>query len=500
MSIPVNDLKRGFEIYQDEFENKAIEVLRSGWYILGNEVKKFEGEFSSVIGSKYCIGVDNGLNAISLGIKALGIGIGDEVIIQANTYIATVLGATMHGATPIFVEPTPYYNMDPKQIEQKITKKTKAILVTHLYGQATEMDKIVDICNRKDLYLLEDCAQSHFATYKEKTTGTFGIMGFFSFYPTKNIGAFGDGGAIVTDNYKVAEKIRILRNYGSVVRYQNDIEGYNSRLDEIQAGFLRIKLKHAKEITTERENIAKRYLNEIINSNVSLPKIAIGSSHVWHLFVVEVEDREKFRSFLAHHAISTDIHYPTPPHLTKAYKRLGYNKGDFPFTEMLSERIVSLPIFNGMTDGEIDKVIKVVNEYEHKKHYLIELKECGDERGGLAIIEAEKQFPFQIQRVFYEYNTINDIARGNHANINSSFGLVSVKGSCCVEVDDGHEKVQYQLDSPHKFLYIDKMIWKVMKDFTKDNVLLVISDQKYNEHEYVRDYEEFRNLINDQRF
>ncbi len=363
--IPINDLKRGFEMYQDEIEAKALEVLRSGWYVLGREVKNFEEEFAIAIGSKFCVGVDNGLNAIMLGTKALGIGPGDEVIIQANTYIATVLGVSMNGATPIFVEPTPCYNMDPKLIEQNISAETKAILVTHLYGQATEMREIVDICKRKKIYLLEDCAQSHFATYEGKTTGTFGVMGFFSFYPTKNLGAIGDAGAVVTDDFELAEKIKMLRNYGSHVRYQNDVEGYNSRLDEIQAGFLRVKLKYAKETTDERKRIATQYINKITNPHVTLPKIADGASHVWHLFVVEVDNRERFRNHLKEQGIFTDVHYPTPPHLSGAYKRLGYKKGAFPFTEALSERVVSLPIFNGMTDQEIEAVIKAVNEYEN---------------------------------------------------------------------------------------------------------------------------------------
>lgn len=364
MIIPINDLKRSFLLYQDELEKKALEVLRSGWYVLGKEVREFEIEFANAIGSKFCVGVDNGLNAIMLGIKALGIGPGDEVIIQANTYIATVLGVTMNRATPVFVEPTPYYNIDPKRIEQCITKKTKAILVTHLYGQATEMVRILDICICRKLYLLEDCAQSHFATYRGKTTGTFGIMGFFSFYPTKNFGAFGDAGAVVTDDIDLAEKVKIFRNYGSSIRYQNDVEGYNARLDEIQAGFLRVKLQHVHEIISERRKIATRYLNEINNPLISLPKVANDSSHVWHLFVVEVNDREGFREYLKKCGVSTDIHYPTPPYLSSAYKRFGYKKSSFPFTEALSERIVSLPIFNGMTEQEVSIVIETVNNYE----------------------------------------------------------------------------------------------------------------------------------------
>lgn len=363
MKIPVNSLIRGFEQYKDELESKALEVLRSGWYILGNEVKMFEEEFSQAIGTKYCIGVDNGLNAISLGIRALGIGSGDEVIVQANTYIATVLGITMNGATPIFVEPTEFYNTDPAALESLITDKTKAILVTHLYGQASEMKQIVEICKKHNVFLIEDCAQSHLAKYDGKTTGTFGILSFFSFYPTKNLGAIGDAGAVLTDDYELAMKIRMLRNYGSLIRYENEVEGFNSRLDEIQAGFLRVKLKHLKESTLEREKIAERYLNEIKNDLVKLPKIAPSATHVWHLFVIETDNRDNFREYLLDNQVDTDVHYKTPPHLSKAYKRLGYQKGDYPKTEQMVDKIVSIPIFNGMTKEEIDHVIEVINSY-----------------------------------------------------------------------------------------------------------------------------------------
>jgi Predicted pyridoxal phosphate-dependent enzyme apparently involved in regulation of cell wall biogenesis len=360
----INNLKSNYQLYQRELEEKAIEVLRSGWYILGYEVEQFENEFAKAVGTKFCVGVDNGLNAISLGIKALNIGKGDEVLIQANTYIATVLGVTMHGATPIFIEPTQYYNMDPCQIEKHITPKTKAILVTHLYGQASEMKEIVNICRKQNLYLLEDCAQSHFAKYESKMTGTFGTMGFFSFYPTKNLGAIGDAGAVLTDDHKIADTIRMLRNYGSKERYKNEIEGFNSRLDEIQAGFLRVKLKYIDTMTKERIKIAERYLSEIVNPKIKLPGVAKESTHVWHQFVIEVEERERFRSYLRDNGVSTDVHYPTPPYLSGAYKRLGYKKGDFPITETIIERIVSIPIHNGITEQEIDTVIKVMNSYE----------------------------------------------------------------------------------------------------------------------------------------
>ena len=363
--IPCNDSKRLFDKYKDEFEQAALSVLRSGWYVLGTNVQEFEREFAESNGSNYCIGVDNGTNAIKLGIQALGIGPGDEVIVQANTYIATVLGITVNGATPVFVEPSEFYNMDGNEIEKKITKNTKAILVTHLYGQATKMDRIFDLCNKYGLYLLEDCAQSHYADYKGKKVGTFGTFGFFSFYPTKNIGAFGDAGAIVTDNEELYKKVIMLRNYGSSIRYHFELEnGSNSRLDEIQAALLRVKIRHFNEITNEKISIAKKYLKGIKNKLIKLPKNDINCSSVWHLFVIEVEDRDKFVKHMLNCGVKTDIHYPIPPHLSKCYERLGYKIGDFPRTEYLAKHIIDLPIFNGMTDEEIDLVIKAVNSYE----------------------------------------------------------------------------------------------------------------------------------------
>lgn len=362
--IPGNDSKRLFNKYKDEFEQAALDVLRSGWYVLGENVKQFENEFAQSIQSKYCVGVDNGTNAIKLGVQALGIGPGDEVIVQANTYIATVLGITANGATPIFVEPNEFYNMDENDIEHRITNKTKAIIVTHLYGQATKMDKIISLCEKYHLYLLEDCAQSHYAEFKGKKVGTFGDFGFFSFYPTKNIGAFGDGGAIVTSNEELYKKALMLRNYGSSIRYHFELEnGSNSRLDEIQAALLRVKIRHADEITNEKVAIAERYLKGIKNDLVKLPKVDKDSTSVWHLFVLEVEDRDAFIKHMLDHGVKTDIHYPIPPHLSTCYKYLEHSKGDYPITERYSEHIVDLPIFNGMTSEEIDLIIEAVNSY-----------------------------------------------------------------------------------------------------------------------------------------
>ena len=362
MKIPFNVLDRQFFKYQDEYEKKAIEVLRSGWYVLGKEVSEFEKEFAEYTESKYAIGVDNGLNALVLTFRALEIGDGDEVLVQGNTYIASVMGISMNSATPVFIEPDQHYNMDIDRIEEKINSKTKAILVTHLYGQASNMDKIVDLCKKYDLYLVEDCAQSHGADFNGKRTGSFGI-GCFSFYPSKNLGCFGDGGAITTSDEKIAQRLKTLRNYGSEKRYHNEVVGYNSRLDEIQAGLLRVKLSHLDELTNEREDIANKYLDSIDNPKIKLPKLLEKATNVWHLFVVEVEDRENFQKYMNEMEIGTVIHYPIPPHLSEAYKYLGYKKGDFPITEKYAETIISLPLYIGMTDEEIEYVIKAVNSY-----------------------------------------------------------------------------------------------------------------------------------------
>lgn len=364
MKINFNELKRGYEKYKEEYNNAVINVLESGWYILGENVEKFETNFSQFIGSKYCVGVNSGLDALILAVRALNIGYGDEVIVPANTYIATVLGITENMATPVFVEPDEYYNLDADKIEEKITDKTKAIMVVHLYGQAANMKKIQDIATKYNLYLLEDCAQSHGAKFEGRTTGTFGDIGCFSFYPTKNLGAFGDSGAIVTDDEEIADKMRMLRNYGSKKKYYNEIEGVNSRLDEVQAALLNVKLSHYDELRTEREKIAQKYLNEIKNPKIILPKIRKGAEHVWHLFVVQNENRDKLQNYLNENGIGTQIHYPIPPHLSEAYKYLGYKKGDFPITEKQANSVLSLPIYDGITNEEAEYVIKAINDYK----------------------------------------------------------------------------------------------------------------------------------------
>lgn len=364
MILP-NDLGRGFELYQTEYEAKAVEILRSGWYVLGKEVEAFEREWAEYCGSKFCVGLASGLDALWLSLKILGIGKGDEVIVQGNTYIASVMGVTINGATPIFVEPDQYYSIDAEKIEEKINDRTKAVLVVHLYGIPSEMDKIVKICKRHKLRLIEDCAQSHGAAYHGKMTGTFGDIGCFSFYPSKNMGAFGDGGAIITDNESIAAEMRMYRNYGSEKRYHNKVIGANSRLDEMQAGLLRVKLKHFEELTLEHERIADRYFNEIHNGVLHLPKPrkGKGNRNVWHQFVVRCEQRDLLMDYLNKNDIGTLIHYPIPPHLSEAYRHLGYKEGFLPITERYADTICSIPMFNGMTYEEQNKIISVLNNF-----------------------------------------------------------------------------------------------------------------------------------------
>lgn len=363
IEIMPNRLDKGFYKYQAELENKALEVLRSGWYVLGPEVKAFEEEFARYTGAKHCVGLASGLDALWLAFRVLGIGEGDEVIVQANTYIASVMGITINGATPVFVEPDEYFNIDVDKIESLITSKTKAILVVHLYGQASQMDKVVALCRKYNLKLVEDCAQSHGACFEDKMTGTFGDIGCFSFYPSKNLGAFGDAGAIVTDDEEIAKAMRMYRNYGSEKRYYNKVVGANSRLDELQAGLLRVKLAHLQELTQEREALANTYLSKIKNDKITLPCIRENCSHVWHQFVIQCEKRDELIKYLEERGIGSIIHYPIPPHLSEAYGYLGCQKGDYPITEAYADTILSLPMYNGMTAEEIAKVIQALNDF-----------------------------------------------------------------------------------------------------------------------------------------
>ncbi|MCR5108681.1 MAG: DegT/DnrJ/EryC1/StrS family aminotransferase [Lachnospiraceae bacterium] len=362
--IETNRLDRGFYRYQKEFEDKALEVLRSGWYILGQEVSSFEEEFASYMGSGYCVGLASGLDALILAFRALGIGKGDEVIVQGNTYIASVMGITINGASPVFVEPDEYYNIDASKIEEKITEKTKAVLVVHLYGQASDMGRITEICKKHGLRLVEDCAQSHGSCFNGKKTGTFSDVGCFSFYPSKNMGAFGDAGAVITDDKDIAENIRVLRNYGSEKRYHNKAVGMNSRLDEIQAGFLRIRLKHLNELNDEKKEIASVYDREIKNDLITLPEIREHCEHIYHQYVIRTEKRDVLKEYLEKNGIKTIIHYPIPPHLSEAYRYLGKEKGSLPITEGYADEVLSIPMYNGLLREEQERVTEVLNEYK----------------------------------------------------------------------------------------------------------------------------------------
>ena len=359
--IMPNRLDRGFYMYQVELEAKALEVLRSGWYVLGKEVTSFEKEFAEYVDAKYCVGLASGLDALWIAFRILGIGKGDEVLVQGNTYIASVMGITMNGATPVFVEPDEYFNIDAEQLETKITERTKAILVVHLYGQASNMKPIMEVAEKYNLKVVEDCAQSHGACFEGKMTGTFGDIGCFSFYPSKNLGAFGDAGAIVTNDAKIAEDIKVYRNYGSEKRYYNKVVGTNSRLDELQAGLLRVRLAHMQELEDDKRRIAERYLTEVDNPNIVLPKIRKGTSHIWHQFVIKTEYRDELIEYLNEKNIGTIIHYPIPPHLSEAYQYLCISEGSLPITEKYAKTVLSIPLYNGMTDEEQTYVIEAIN-------------------------------------------------------------------------------------------------------------------------------------------
>ncbi|MBR3342023.1 MAG: DegT/DnrJ/EryC1/StrS family aminotransferase [Clostridiales bacterium] len=364
--IMPNNLGRQYSLHADEYKKKACEVLDSGWYILGKEVTAFEEEWAQYIGSKYCVGLASGLDALWISFRLLNIGAGDEVIVCANAYIACVMGITMNGSTPVFVEPDQYDNIDADKIEKAITNKTKAILAVHLYGQACDMTKIMDIAHKYNLKVVEDCAQSHGNHWDGKTVGTFGDVGCFSFYPSKGCGAFGDAGAIVTDNEELAKMLRIFRNYGSEKRYHNMMVGSNSRLDELQAGLLRVKLSHLDEFNSERCRIATRYDTEITNPLIQKPQIRPGADSTWHQYVVHVPGyRDELMEYLKAREIGTLIHYPIPPHLSDAYAYLGYRKGDFPITEKNADEVLSLPMYNGMTDDEQSVVIGAINSFKN---------------------------------------------------------------------------------------------------------------------------------------
>lgn len=339
-------------------------VYTRSWYIEGVEDDHFEKAFAEYCNVKYCVGVGNGLDALMLALKALDIGVGDEVIVPSNTYIATALAVTYVGADVVFVEPDiRTFNIDPSKIEAAITEKTKAIMPVHLYGQACDMDPIMAIAKKYNLYVIEDCAQAHGATYKDKKIGSFGDVSGFSFYPGKNLGALGDAGATVSNNEAIIMKIRALGNYGSDYKYHHIYKGNNSRLDEMQAAFLAAKLPHLERMNVERRRIASMYLTGIKNSKIALPYVIEEVVPVWHIFAVRCKERDALEAYLKENGIATNKHYPIPMHLQECYKDLGFKQGDFPIAEEISETQLSLPMYYGMTDEEINYIIDIINKF-----------------------------------------------------------------------------------------------------------------------------------------
>ncbi len=348
----------------DDLLNAFERVLNRSWYIRGSENQVFENEFANYCNAKYCIGVGNGLDALVLLLKALELKEKDEVIVPANTYIATALAVTIVGAKLVLVEPNiDTYNIDAKSIEESITDKTACVIPVHLYGQPCDMDSIMKVATKYGISVIEDCAQAHGAKYKGKSVGGFGIGAGFSFYPGKNLGAMGDAGAIITNDKDLAQRVRCIGNYGSDYKYHHVLKGVNTRLDEIQAAILSVKLKQLDRMTTERNRIALRYLTEIDNPKIILPKIPNYSEPVWHIFGIRCERRFELEHFLEKNGIETGKHYPIPIHLQECYSDLGFKRGDFPIAEEISETELSLPMYYGMTDEQIDYVINIINAF-----------------------------------------------------------------------------------------------------------------------------------------
>ncbi|MBI6873588.1 DegT/DnrJ/EryC1/StrS family aminotransferase [Clostridium aciditolerans] len=365
MNVPFVSFEPMHKEIESEIVDKFKEVYNKNWFIQGDEVKKFEEEFAAFCDAKYCIGCGNGLDALYLILRGYDIGVGDEVIVPSNTYIATALAVSYTGAKPVFVEPDlNTCNINSDLIEKVITDKTKAIMAVHLYGQPADIDRINDIAQKYNLKVIEDSAQAHGALYKGRKTGSLGDAAGFSFYPGKNLGALGDAGAVVTNDKELADKIRAIANYGSDKKYHHIYKGTNSRLDEIQAAFLRIKLKNLGKWNEDRIRIAQKYLEGINNPKIIKPNIAGYAKCVWHLFVIRTEKRDDFVRYLNDTGVGTTIHYPIPMHMQDAYADLGYKKEDFPMAEQISDEVLSLPMWYGMKDEEVQYVINTINNWE----------------------------------------------------------------------------------------------------------------------------------------
>ena len=361
MNVPFLALAPVYDELGEAFDAAFRRVMRSGWFILGEEVRAWEREFARYCGAGHCVGVGSGLDALVLALRAWGVGPGDEVIVPSNTYIATWLAASHVGARPVPVEPDARTcNIDPSRIEAAITPRTRAIIPVHLYGQAADMTPIMQIAERRGLHVLEDAAQAAGAMHRGRRAGTLGHAAAFSFYPGKNLGAFGDGGAVVTNDAAFAERVRRLGNYGSLVKYRNEVKGFNSRLDELQAALLRARLPSLDDWNRRRARVAQRYLDGLAGSRLTLPAVGEGNEHTWHLFVVRSQQRDALKAALEAKGVGTLIHYPVPPHLQPAYAELGLAHGAFPVSEALHETVLSLPMWPHMSDAQVDYVIEQV--------------------------------------------------------------------------------------------------------------------------------------------
>ena len=365
MNIPFLDIGAAYRELQPEIDAAVQRVLQSGWYILGEEVECFEAEFAAYCGVRHCIGVGNGLDALHLILRAYEIGEGDEVIVPSHTFIATWLAVSFAGATPVPVEPVDdgTYNISPALIEAAITPRTKAIMPVHLYGQPADMDPINAIAKKYNLKVIEDAAQAHGARYKGRRAGGLGDAAGFSFYPGKNLGAMGDGGAITTDDADLAERLKALRNYGSFVKYAHVMQGFNSRLDPMQAAVLRVKLKYLDQWNERRISVASRYMDLLRDSGVALPSVPAQVQSAFHLFVIRSARRDALQSTLKREGVETLIHYPTPPHLQGAYQELGYSREAFPLAERLANEVLSLPIGPHMREGAVDAVAALIRAH-----------------------------------------------------------------------------------------------------------------------------------------
>ena len=366
MNVPFVSFEPMHKEIRKELDSAYSRVMDNSWFIQGPECEAFEKEFADYIGSRYCIGVATGLDAIMLILRAFEIGEGDEVIVPSNTFIATALAVSYVGATPVFVEPCiEDYNINVNNIEKNISERTKAIIAVHLQGRPADMEQINLIAKKHNLKVIEDAAQAHGAKYKGHMVGALSDAAAFSFYPGKNLGALGDGGCITTNDLEVATKVRALGNYGSDYKYHHIYKGTNSRLDEMQAAFLRVKLKHLEQWNSERRRIASIYLSQIKNPNIVLPVSSTEDyEHIYHVFVIRCKKRDELEKFLNENGILTVKHYPIPIHLQNAYSDLKYKKGDLPIAEEISETVISIPMYYGMTDEQIQYVVKKINEFE----------------------------------------------------------------------------------------------------------------------------------------